>query len=85
MIDYRNAKQVKALSSDIRKVFAGPQGDNVMEFLEEACGWYESIFDPENPDRKMLNAGRREVVATIKTFLRLSPEEIVRLAQKKGL
>lgn len=83
MIDYKDVQQVKDLASNMRTVFGTPQGKEVMDFLEQACGWYESIFDPENPDRKMLNAGKREVLATIKTFLKLSPEEIALLAQRK--
>jgi len=83
MIDLTNPKEVKALHGNIRATFDTPQGKEVMEFLEEACGWYESIFDPENKERILINAGRREVVATIKTFLKHSPDEIIRLAQQK--
>jgi len=83
MIDLSDPKVVQALVGNMRAVFATPQGKAVMDFLEESCGWYESIFDPEDKDRIMLNAGRREVVATIKTFLKHSPDDIMRLAQQK--
>ena len=85
MIDMTDIKQVKALHQNIRLVFDTPQGKEVMDFLEQACGWYESIFDPDNSETILLNAGKREVVATLKTFLRYSPEEIVQLAQKKEM
>lgn len=75
--------QVKGLHSNIRAIFTTPQGKEVLNFLEEAAGWYESIFDPENRDHILINAGRREVVATLHTFLRYTPEQIVAMAQQK--
>jgi hypothetical protein len=77
-IDY-----VKALQSNLRTSLDTPQGREVMEFLEEACGWYESVFDPVNKDYILINAGRREVIATIKTLLRLTPEQVVAWAREK--
>lgn len=85
MIDLKDERQVKAIIQKMRSTFSTPDGKDVLAFLEEACGWYESIFDPEDRDRILLNAGRREVVATIKTFLKHTPEDIVRLAQQKEL
>lgn len=85
MINLTDLGDVKALHSNIRTTFDTPQGREVMDFLEEACGWYESIFDSENSERILLNAGRREVVATIKTFLKHTPEQIVAMAQQKEL
>jgi hypothetical protein len=78
---------VKALIGNIRHCFNTPQGEEVMKFLEVSCGWYESVFDPTNRDAILVNAGRREVVATIKTLLKNTPEEIVALAaaqQERG-
>lgn len=83
MINLTDIREVKALQSNIISTFVTPQGKEVMEFLEQACGWYESIFDPDNKDRVLINAGRREVVATIKTFLKHSPEQIVAMAKQK--
>ena len=84
MIDLTDIKYVKELQKDLRIIFDNPQGKNVMEFLEQACGWYESIFDPVNKDRALINAGKREVLATLKTLQKLSPEEIVLLAKQGG-
>ena len=75
--------EVKVLQSSIHTIFNMPQGKDLMAFLEEACGWYESIFDPVDRDRTLINAGRREVVATLHTFLRFTPEQIVAMAQLK--
>lgn len=76
---------VKGLKQNIITVFDTPQGKEVMDFLERSCGWYESVFDPVNKDMILINAGRREVVATIKTFLKHSPEHIAALAQQKEI
>ncbi len=83
MINMTDLEQVKTLVQQIRGALDTPDGKEVMKFLEQACGWYESIFDPDNRDRILLNAGRREVVATLKTFLEQAPEDIVKLAQEK--
>lgn len=83
MINLTDLSEVKGIQSNIIVTFGTPAGKETLSFLEEACGWYESIFDPENKDRILLNAGRREVVATIKTFLKHSPEQIVAMAKQK--
>ena len=83
MIDLTSIRDVKGLHSNINSTFNTPQGKEVLTFLEEACGWYESIFDPDVKDRILINAGRREVVATIKTFLKHPPEQIVVMAKQK--
>jgi hypothetical protein len=82
-MDLKNIDEVKALQSNLRATFENPQGVEVMKFLEEACGWYESIFDPVNKDIVLINAGKREVVATIKTLLRLDASQVVELAKQR--
>ena len=82
-MDLKDIRDAKAIVANVRSVFETPQGKEVMKFLEESCGWYESIFDPDNRDRILINAGRREVVATIHTLLRLTPEQITVLAKQK--
>uniref|UniRef100_A0A6M3L3Q2 Bbp19-like phage domain-containing protein n=1 Tax=viral metagenome TaxID=1070528 RepID=A0A6M3L3Q2_9ZZZZ len=83
MIDLTNINEVKSVQHNIHATFDSPQGKEVMRFLEQASGWYESIFDPDNRDRILINAGRREVVATLKTFLEQPPEQIVAMAEQK--
>lgn len=73
---------VKNLQANLRVTFDSPAGKEIMDFLENSCGWYESIFDPVNKDRILINAGKREVVATLKTLLKLTPEQIVAMAKK---
>jgi len=82
-MDMTDKEYIQGLKANMHAVFDTPQGKEVMTFLESSCGWYESIFDPESRDKILINAGRREVLATIKTFLKQSPETIVSLAQLK--
>ena len=84
MIDLQDPRELKALQGNIIAVFDTPQGKEVMAFLEQSCGWYESVFDPQSEHMTYINAGRREVVATIKTFLKYSPDQLAAvLAQPK--
>jgi len=85
MINMADENDVKGLKANMHAVFDTPQGKEVMDFLEQSCGWYESVFSPENKDIILVNAGRREVIATIKTFLKQSPEHIVALAQQREI
>uniref|UniRef100_A0A6M3K7K4 Bbp19-like phage domain-containing protein n=1 Tax=viral metagenome TaxID=1070528 RepID=A0A6M3K7K4_9ZZZZ len=78
-----NIDEAKLLISHMRATFETPSGKEVLKYLEQSCGWYESIYDPVNKDRILVNAGRREVVATIKSFLELSPEQVVALVKQK--
>jgi hypothetical protein len=71
------------LKSNMHTVFDTPQGKEVMEFLEHSCCWYQSVWDPNSPDMTLINDGKRQVLATIKTILKLSPEQIVALAEQK--
>ena len=83
MSNLTDIRYVKDLQTNLRVVFDNPQGKEVMHFLETSCGWYESIFDPVNRDIILLNAGKREVLATIKTLLEFPAEQIVAMAKEK--
>ena len=77
-IDY-----VRGLKGNMHSVFDSPQGKEVMEFLEMSCHWYQSCLVPSHPDLTLVNDGKRQVIATIKTILKLSPEQIAALAQRQ--
>ena len=77
-IDY-----VKGLQQNMRTVFESPSGKEVMLFLEEACGWYHSVLNVQNESLTLINDGKRQVIATIKTLLKHSPDEIVALIKSK--
>ena len=81
-MDMTNEKYVAELKSSMHTLFDSPQGADVMRFLELSCCWYKSIYEPGNPDMTLINDGKRQVIATIKTILELSPQQIVALAKR---
>ena len=83
MIDMTDVNVVKGVIDNVSLTFNTESGKEVMRFLEQSCGWYESIYDPSDTNRVLLNAGRREVLATIKTLLKLTPDEVVALVKSK--
>lgn len=82
MINMKNKRDVAALKSNMHATFDTPQGKEVMLFLEQSCSWYQSIYDPSSPDLSLINDGKRQVLATIKTLLKLGPEQIVALVKQ---
>ena len=82
-MDLTDKGYVSGLKSNVHAVFDTPQGQEVMAFLEQSCGWYQSIFVPGDPNMTLINDGKRQVVATIKTILALSPDQIVALTKQK--
>jgi hypothetical protein len=71
---------VSGLKHNMHMVFDTPQGKEVLRFLEVHCCWYKSVFVPDSPDMTLINDGKRQVIATIKTILELNPDQIVLLA-----
>ena len=74
---------IASLKSNMHAVFDTPQGQEVMKFLELSCCWYKSVWEPGSPDLTLINDGKRQVLATIKTILECSPEQIIELAKQK--
>lgn len=83
MIDLTDLKAVKDLQANLRMVFDSPQGKEIMTFLEDVVGYDQSIFNPATPELSLINDGKRQVVATIKTLLKLTPEQVVVLIKSK--
>jgi predicted SnoaL-like aldol condensation-catalyzing enzyme len=67
----------------MRVVFESPAGKEVMQFLEAAVGYDASIFDPKSKENTWVQDGKRQVVATIKSFLKLEPEAIMQLVKQE--
>lgn len=74
-------EEVKALQTNMRTSLATPQGKEVIRFLEEICGWYD--FSETDPNMILIKHGKRAVLATIKTLLECSPEQIVALTRSE--
>jgi len=83
MKDLRDINVVREVKSNMHATFDTPQGKEVMAFLEQTCCWYQSVFVPNSPEMTMINDGKRQVLATIKTILALSPEQLVLLVKQK--
>ena len=81
MIDLKNLDDVRMLQSNLRSSLDTPQGKEVVLFLEEICGWYD--FSETDPDMILIKHGKRQVLATIKTLLKLNPDQIVALTEKE--
>ena len=70
------------LKSNMHATFDSPQGKEVLRYLEDACGWYRSVYVPgADRDEVLINDGKRQVLATIKSILELNPEQIATLAE----
>lgn len=81
MIDLTNLDEVRGLQSNLRATLDTPAGKEVIKFLEELCGWYD--FIETDPDTILIKHGKRQVLATIKTLLKLTPEQIVAFIEKE--
>lgn len=83
MSSMKDLNYVKTLKGDMHIAFDSPSGQEVMRFLEMTCCWYKSVWHPGEPDMTLINDGKRQVLATIKTILECTPEQIVALAGQK--
>jgi len=83
MTDLTKFDDVRGLQINLRLVFESEAGKEVMQFLEESVGFYGSIYDPTDRDMILINDGKRQIVATLKTLLRLDPSLIVAMAKSK--
>lgn len=75
-------KYVEGLKSNFHATFDTPQGKEVMSYLEKSCCWYRSVYDPQSPELTLINDGKRQVLATIKTILECSPDQIQQVAMR---
>lgn len=78
-IDLTNPNYVKGLKSNMRAVFECPSGQEVLMFLDKLCGWYD--FKEIDPNQILVNHGKRQVLASIKTILDQPSEVIVEIAK----
>ena len=81
MINLSDIDDVRALQSNVRSSLGTPQGQEVIKFLEAFAGWYD--FKDTHPDIIQIKHGRRQLLATIKTLLDCTPEQIVALAKQE--
>lgn len=82
-MDMTSKVYVDGLKSNFHAVFDSPQGKEVIRFLEKTCCWYQSTLVPGQPEMSQQNDGKRQVLATIKTILELSSDQIIQLTKEK--
>lgn len=82
-MDLTDKIYVESLKSNFHATFDSPQGKEVIKFLEKTCCWYQSTLMPGHPELSQQNDGKRQVLATIKTILELSADQIVQLTTEK--
>jgi hypothetical protein len=73
-----NLNEVTALKKALTDLSNDGNGKIVMDFLESFCGYNQSGYRTD-PYEIAYNAGRRDVILTIKTIIdpRVKPEDIV--------
>ena len=81
MIDLTDRDYIAGLKSNMRASLESEAGKQVMEFLEAICGWYD--FNETDPDSILIAHGKRQVLAEIKTIMKLTPDQIVGLLNSK--
>jgi len=69
MIDLKDEVQIKGLKESFKYSFKGPQGEMTLDFLEQFCGFW-SGGPREDLNRLQYEAGKRDVILTIKTIMR---------------
>lgn len=79
MIDLRHPEEVRRIQDSLRVLFDTPQGKELMELLEQICGWYN--FNETETNQVLINTGKRQVLATVKTLLEQQPEIVAQLAE----
>lgn len=83
MTSLTNIEYVKALKGNLRASLDTDAGKEVIKFLDDLCGWYD--FAETDTNRILLAHGKRQVLATIKTLLYLTPEQIVAIAKEREI
>lgn len=81
MINLGRVDEVRALQANLRASLGTPQGKEVVKFLEELCGWYD--FSAQDETQILIQHGKRQVLATIKTLLDVPAEQVVAITQKE--
>ena len=82
MIRINSIDDIKALQSNLRATLGNDTGKEIMKFLESVCGWYD--FKETDPQKILIAHGKRQVLATIKTLLDKTPEQVFALIKENG-
>jgi hypothetical protein len=75
--------EAKTLKSNMHATFDSEHGKEVMKFIEKIGNWYPSINDSMETNNIVARDATRRLIATIKTILKLSPEQIEILTKEQ--
>ena len=83
MLDVKNELDIKALKEAFGYSFKGPLGERTLDFLEQFCGFW-SGGPREDLQRLQYEAGKRDVILTLKTIMRQdwNPKQIAELYKR---
>lgn len=76
MIKVESVEDFKRLKQQCHTCFEHKAGEEWLEFMEAICNWYPLPVDSSETNDIVARDARRQVLATIKTFLKCSPEEL---------
>jgi hypothetical protein len=85
MIDVTDPVEIKGLKEAFSYSFNGPLGEKTLEFLEQYCHfWLGGARD--NLDQLQYEAGKRDVILTLKTIMReeWTPEQIATMFKRSN-
>lgn len=71
--------EARALKQNVHVTFDSPSGKETMKFIEKIGGWYPTLLDSKETNAIVGRDANRQLIATLKTILELSPEQIVEL------
>ena len=83
MIDLKDIEVVRTLKSNLRSSLETDAGKEVMKFLEGLCGWYD--FYETDPNKILIAHGKRQVLATLKTLIDSTSDQIVALTREREI
>lgn len=74
---------VRELQSNLRATLDTPAGKEVMDFIEQIGGWWPDVFDTCETNEVIARDANRRLIGTLKSVMKLTPEQIVAMAQQK--
>lgn len=74
--------EIRVLKQCMHTTFDSDSGQEVMKFLEKIGSWTPNVYDSIETNEIIARDANRRLIGTIKTFLELTPEQILALMGK---
>lgn len=72
--------EAKGIKSNMHATFDTPAGQETMRFIEKIGSWYPAMSDSMDINSIVARDANRRLIATLKTILTLSPEQIAEMS-----